>query len=427
MGDQKLSDRGGASRYVSGIDGLRCFAAFSVIAFHIVSQFGPSKNLVAYVGAVVHPSVLLFFVISGFLVYRPVAARALGGRAARSAPKVPYGHYLLRRVLRIFPLYWTVLAVAVITRGGGGLHGVVDWAQAIFLLPLPDVTRLFSGPLGIAMWTLAIEFLFYVLVPGYVVVLDRIRERWLALAPLHLELGGALVTSAALFGAGVAFDSAGYYSAVALPVGMALAVIEARQNIVRRRFRMVKVLADQWWVALVAYLALLVLDANVTLQAFDRPGVVDPFNAALLTLTPIQVAQALLLFVPIAFGTRRSLFVRTFGHRWVQRLSLLTFGFYLWQVPLMQFTMQWFGPGLLGFPFLGTTGFGAPTVLLSLLLAAVSYVAVEVPAARLRVHVDHRLRSTAAMGGPAGSRRSPGQRRRADDAHRARPTTTDAP
>ncbi len=396
-------------RYLLGIDGLRCFAAFSVIAFHIVSQFGPSQNLIAYVGSVVHPSVLLFFTISGFLVYRPFAARALAARSSRPDPPTPYRHYLLRRILRIFPLYWTVLAVAVFTRGSSGLRGVVDWIQAIFLLPFPQVTRLFTGPLGIAMWTLAIEFLFYVLVPLYAAATRWVRERSPGIGPFPLELGAALATALAMFGAGFAFESVGWYSAVTLPAGMALAVVEAQQSISRRRFRLIKVLADQWWLALGGYLALLLLSANIALSRYQRPGVVDPFNNAILVLTPIQVAQALLLFVPIAFGARRSLFVRAFGNGPVRRLSLLTFGFYLWQVPMLQVTMKRLGPGLLGFPFPGTTGFGAATVLLSLVLAALTYFLVELPVSRFRVGVDRRIGATTTSDGTNQSR--PGGRR----------------
>ena len=56
--------------------------------------------------------VTLFFVISGFLLYRPfVAARA----AARTGPAP--GKYARRRVLRIVPGYWVALTVLALVFG----------------------------------------------------------------------------------------------------------------------------------------------------------------------------------------------------------------------------------------------------------------------------------------------------------------------
>src|SRR5439155_8306716 len=56
--------------------------------------------------------VAIFFVISGFLLYRPFAAsRAAGQPAPRTGP------YAWRRVLRIVPAYWLALTVTVVVLG----------------------------------------------------------------------------------------------------------------------------------------------------------------------------------------------------------------------------------------------------------------------------------------------------------------------
>ena len=40
--------------------------------------------------------------------------------------------------MRIFPLYWAVLAVKCVVIGPGEVHTIVDWFQVIFLIPVPD-------------------------------------------------------------------------------------------------------------------------------------------------------------------------------------------------------------------------------------------------------------------------------------------------
>lgn len=391
-------------RYVPAIDGLRVLAAWGVISAHIGSEFHPSHRLVAYYGAAAYPALIVFFTISGFLVYRPFARAALAPR-----PKAPgdrstnFWIYLLRRVTRIFPLYWAVLAVAVIWNGPGNLHSVVDWVQAIFLLPIPDPMKLLSGPLGIAMWTLAIELPFYVFVPLFAAAVKRGRER---LAPEATVFSAQIITLAAtiavLFGLGVAFGGELAFPVMSLPVGMLLAVLETRQALARRRYRPIRFLADNWWLCLIGYVGLVFVSAHLALAAYDVAGVTDPYAHIRTIYFPLQLAMALLLFVPVAFGVRRSLMVRFMAAAPLQMLAPLTYGVYLWHVPLIKHTTEWFGPGFLGFPFPGTTGFGGPTLFMALGLAICTFVLVELPAAKLRDAVDRWARGHGRSTGEPG-------------------------
>jgi peptidoglycan/LPS O-acetylase OafA/YrhL len=377
-------------RYVPAIDGLRVLAAWGVISAHIGSEFQPSQQLVAYYGAAAYPALIVFFTISGFLVYRPFARAAL----APAAPKVgdkstKFWVYLLRRVTRIFPLYWAVLAVAVIWNGPGNLETPVDWFQAIFLLPVPDPMKLLSGPLGIAMWTLAIELPFYVVVPLFARGVKRGRARWAPqVSPFHAQVAACSATIAAIFALGVVFGGALAFPVMSLPVGMLLAVLETRQALARRRYRFLKVLADNWWLCLAGYVALVFISARLALDAYDVPGVTDPYDHIRSIYFPLQLTMALLLFLPVAFGSKRSLMVRFMAAAPLQMLAPLTYGVYLWHVPLIHHTTEWFGPGFLGFPFPGTTGFGGPTLFLALGLSIVTFVLVELPAAKVRDAVD---------------------------------------
>ncbi|WP_426571813.1 acyltransferase family protein [Aquihabitans sp. McL0605] len=377
-------------RYVPAIDGLRVLAAWGVISAHVGSEFGPTHTLVAYYGAAAYPALIVFFTISGFLVYRPFARAVLAPRVKTAADRsTNFWIYLLRRVLRIFPLYWAVLAVAVIWNGPGTLHSLTDWVQAIFLLPLPHPMKLLTGPLGIAMWTLAIELPFYVVVPLFAAGIKKGRARFapdLGVFESQVITIGSLIVI--IFSLGLIFGGALAFPVMSLPVGMLFAVLETRQALIRRRYKLIRILADNWWVCLVGYVCLVFIAARLALDAYDVPGVTDPYAHIRSIYFPLQITMALLLFIPVAFGMRRSLMVRFMAAAPLQMLAPLTYGIYLWHVPLIRHTADWFGPGFLGFPIPGTTGFGLPTLFLAIVLAITTFVVVELPAAKLRERVD---------------------------------------
>ncbi|MEZ5203778.1 MAG: acyltransferase family protein [Acidimicrobiales bacterium] len=391
-------------RYVPAIDGLRVLAAWGVISAHVGSEFSPSHKLVAYYGAAAYPALIVFFTISGFLVYRPFARAALTSAPRPASDRsTKFWVYLLRRVLRIFPLYWAILTVAVLWNGPGNLHSFTDWVQAIFLLPIPDPMRLLAGPLGIAMWTLAIELPFYVVVPVFASGVKKGRARFApASTPFQAQVAALVALIAGIFGLGVVFGGELAFPVMSLPVGMLFAVLETRQALTRRRYPVIRALADNWWLCIAGYVALVFVAARLALDAYDVPGVTDPYAHIRNLYFPLQMSMALLLFVPVAFGRRRSLMVRLMASPPLQILAPLTYGIYLWHVPLIHHTKEWFGEGLLGFPFIGTTGFGMPTIFMSIGLAMVTFVVVELPAAKLRSAVDRWSRGqTSGTGGPA--------------------------
>ena len=80
------------------LDGLRALAITAVMLFH----FSPHRNLFRFGWA----GVDLFFVISGFLITGILLD-------LRSDPS-PYRTFYWRRVLRIFPPYYAVLAIAAV-------------------------------------------------------------------------------------------------------------------------------------------------------------------------------------------------------------------------------------------------------------------------------------------------------------------------
>src|SRR5947208_528324 len=111
------------------IEGLRAVAAWSIVVFHVWIYSSPTilgwnlGPLTAFVSPL-QSGVTLFFVLSGFLLYRPIAAALLDGNPPRSVWR-----YLRNRALRILPAYWVILFMAVFALRSASLgasgHGVL--------------------------------------------------------------------------------------------------------------------------------------------------------------------------------------------------------------------------------------------------------------------------------------------------------------
>src|SRR5437016_10699788 len=93
-------------------DGLRAIAAIAVVfhhaafttAFELRGVRVPGTQHTVLIGhyfARMDAGVQVFFLISGFLLYRPFVAAAFSGRAPRDLRS-----YFRNRLLRIYPAYW---------------------------------------------------------------------------------------------------------------------------------------------------------------------------------------------------------------------------------------------------------------------------------------------------------------------------------
>src|SRR5207248_2134572 len=148
--------RTSARRHFDLFDSLRAIAVLCVVGTHVLVSSGRVAvgSKVWEAGFRLNVGVTIFFVISGFLLYRPfVAARYAG----RGLPAIPV--YAGRRILRIVPAYWLALTVLALWPG---LKGVLDghsfWVYYGFL----QIYGL--GPHNggnYIVWSLCIEMAFY--------------------------------------------------------------------------------------------------------------------------------------------------------------------------------------------------------------------------------------------------------------------------
>lgn len=186
------------------LDGLRGLACVAIVALHVwMFDHGdagrPAKTALDYAIGELRLAVPLFFVLSGYLIYRPFVAAALDGR-----PGPRLGAYARKRAARVLPGYWA----AVI--GAFFLLRAIDHPFAIPLSELPrfllfaqNQSAATLNRLDPPMWTLAVEATFYLLVPvvGLLALrAGRGRARQLLLVGALLATGAGLI-AAAHFGA----------------------------------------------------------------------------------------------------------------------------------------------------------------------------------------------------------------------------------
>lgn len=143
---------------ISTLQAGRAIAAMSVAAFHLsIMMAAPRYGGTHVFGAVTRygkHGVDFFFVLSGFILLL-AHARDIGHPRA-------WGRYLVRRLVRVYPVYWlyTLAFVAVLMLAGGTDASTpdrpIDWLTSLTLLRFSEA----SPPLGQA-WTLFHEVAFY--------------------------------------------------------------------------------------------------------------------------------------------------------------------------------------------------------------------------------------------------------------------------
>jgi peptidoglycan/LPS O-acetylase OafA/YrhL len=126
--------------------------------------------------------VVLFFALSGFLLYRPFAASIARDRELPSART-----YLRNRALRIIPAYWVILGIVALVLGAAAVRdstGALATGELSAPLPLAQAMLFFQGyrPSTVATgigpaWSLAVEAVFYLLLPVLALGAARLARR----------------------------------------------------------------------------------------------------------------------------------------------------------------------------------------------------------------------------------------------------------
>ena len=164
------------AREIRPLTGIRGVAAIAVMIYHfsfIASPFPSSDSNVLGRG---YLAVDLFFLLSGMVMaIRQMSALAAGSDASQ------YFHFLKRRIARIYPLYFVVLILMLLTAAGNQLSGSETfpprWSGMVILSNLFLVQNwgLFVA-IGWVSWSLSSQVAAYVLFPVlFAVCFHRIR------------------------------------------------------------------------------------------------------------------------------------------------------------------------------------------------------------------------------------------------------------
>lgn len=149
-------------------DALRAIAALTVFLGHTVlgvHSLATHHSLLIWAGLMAYQGVGIFFLISGFLLYRPFLVARRGGPPLRILP------YARRRFLRIVPGYWAALTIFI---AAGFVSGVTTHNWWIFYgFGQVYSSDTITGGIGVA-WTLAVEVTFYAVLPLFAWLAGRL-------------------------------------------------------------------------------------------------------------------------------------------------------------------------------------------------------------------------------------------------------------
>src|SRR5688500_10442780 len=174
------------------MDSMRAIAALCVVVTHAsgLTAFN-AENPLGAVTARLNVGVTVFFLISGFLLYRPFVRAAHHGL---QPPRI--GRFFRRRALRIVPAYWLALTTLAIWPGLAGVFTGDWWAYYGFAQIYSD--QYILGRIGPA-WSLCIEVTFYLVLPFYAAAMARVYAARGRARAVEIEL----LALAALAGASV--------------------------------------------------------------------------------------------------------------------------------------------------------------------------------------------------------------------------------
>jgi len=190
-----------AGAHSAGIDALRGLAVLLVWIHHVFAYAGLEVPLAGRLGGLL--GVQLFFVISGYLI-------------ADSARRYPAGVYTVRRLARIYPAYWVVVAIVSLLSDRVHLGSIRDQPLAFTVNALalahfwPPALQGFD--VTTVNWSLAVELAWYALAPMLVALAPRGSGRawWVGVFAASVAVSTAWVLAGqsgrldALFAPGIA-------------------------------------------------------------------------------------------------------------------------------------------------------------------------------------------------------------------------------
>ena len=319
--------------HVPGLDGVRGLAVLLVVVGHTQIGFLPPHQAQAILDAVGSGffGVDIFFVLSGFLI----TALLLNERSKRG--RVWFGGFYVRRALRLLPALYLMLAAysayTAITGAPLAVVGEMDVAAIFYVNNWYGVLHPLNSAPGLGhLWSLSVEEQFYLVWPALLMLLIRPRRGRLLVPAIGVLIATVMVHRAPQWSAnGVlswiemvkAFVRTDY-RADSLLIGALAAVLWTRGMIPRRGIGAY---------AYVSIAVMAVIMARYTTQS------VFLYNGG---FTLFAVATAVVI---VATVERAWLVNRFFEARPMRLLGRVSYGIYLWHLPVyfavVRYTTGW--------------------------------------------------------------------------------------
>lgn len=366
------------------LDGYRAVAALLVVTTHVAFITGwVQRDALGHLASRFDWGVTIFFLLSGFLLYRPWARAAM---TAERGPRI--GGYLWRRALRILPAYWLlVVVVLALLPQADPPNTLRTWLTYLGLLQTYSPAIPTEGLTHT--WSLGAEVSFYVALPVLAWLLGR-RRRGDADASARAQLVGLALMAVV----GLAWTVARGLQVVPDPrfglwlpgfldwfaLGMAAAVIHERRRLapLGPRLSRVTALADDTVPCLAVAAACLLVAATPVAGGYA----LDPEAAWTVVVRHVLYGVAAAAFLaPGLLGTRRDAWHRALSSPVALALGRWSYGIFLWHLAVMWTLMNLAGLQ----PFTGGAWWLLPaTAVVAVGVAALSWRLVERPASRLR-------------------------------------------
>jgi len=381
-----------SERAFPSLDGARIVAATAVVLSHVGFWTGASSSDTGIGGSVLahlEVGVAVFFVLSGFLLFRPFPLAAARGRAAPDARA-----YLWRRALRILPPYWLAVAAAILFLPP---NADADAGTLLRHLALVQIYDDEGSAVGLDQtWSLCTEVAFYAVLPLLATGLvrlsrDRARRPW----PSMLALGGLAVAGPLYLFAVRTWPWDFYPTQLWLPgfagwfaAGMALALLTVADPD-WRPVRAARALGSHLGLCWAGAAALYAIACTPVSGPYT---LVQPTPGEAVARNVLYLGIATLFVLPLVLGQERGGLVRrVMSGSIAHRLGEISYGVFLVHLFLLAGLYSW-----LDIPAL--SGEVIPVTVLiwgsSVTVAAALYVMVERPLRRLRHLVPDRSRVT---------------------------------
>ncbi|HEY4888730.1 MAG TPA: acyltransferase [Candidatus Dormibacteraeota bacterium] len=349
LGRERLALIDGEGLRFTGFNALRALAALGVVAGHTLSTSPLTSWPKVLVGSMA-TGVALFFVISGFLLYRPFAKALVDGSA------VKIQRFAANRALRILPLYVLVVVVVFFATEAHPTQALLRLARAL------TFTGVYSGDdLVPVAWSLDDEVAFYLLLAALYLAL----KAW-PRADQRIWLGAAVVTAMICASLGALALQPSDQSIVGGPItkfhlfglGMLLGTVHARWP----HFQLSPY-------GMAAAIAGVVGPLSVSVIAYDRHGYLFNPMCGLAFCTLVGI---------VAFSGPSTRLIRLISWKPLMHLGDVSYGIYLWHEPLHHVL---FNAGLLSSSF--AVAF-LELATCTVALATGTYYLVEKPALRIK-------------------------------------------